>query len=46
VLEKKTSLLGTITGGRIRKRSGILGLFSNAKVQYKKCDNFIFEAFV
>ena len=33
VLEKKTSLLGTITGGRIRKRSGILGLFSNAKVK-------------
>ena len=34
VLEKKTSLLGTITGGRIRKRSGILGLFSNAKVTF------------
>ena len=32
ILEKKTSLIGTITGGRIRKRSGLLGLFSNAKV--------------
>ena len=33
ILEKKTSLIGTITGGRIRKRSGLLGLFSNSKVQ-------------
>ena len=32
ILEKKTSLIGTITGGRIRKRSGLLGLFSNSKV--------------
>merc|ERR1719278_1611891 len=31
ILEKKTSLIGTITGGRIRKRSGLLGLFSNSK---------------
>jgi len=36
VLEKKTSLLGTITGGRIRKRSGILGLFSNAKDDFSE----------
>ena len=34
ILEKKTSLIGTITGGRIRKRSGLLGLFSNSKVFY------------
>jgi len=43
VLEKKTSLLGTITGGRIRKRSGILGLFSNAKAPtnpFEKKDDF------
>jgi len=43
VLEKKTSLLGTITGGRIRKRSGILGLFSNAKAPtnpFDKKDDF------
>jgi len=43
VLEKKTSLLGTITGGRIRKRSGILGLFSNAKAptnSFDKKDDF------
>ena len=33
VLEsKKSSIIGTITGGRIRKRSGLLGLFSNSKV--------------
>ena len=32
ILEKKTSIIGTITGGRIRKRSGLLGLFSNSKV--------------
>ena len=32
VMEKKTSIIGTITGGRIRKRSGLLGLFSNSKV--------------
>merc|ERR1719219_3090084 len=31
ILEKKTSIIGTITGGRIRKRSGLLGLFSNSK---------------
>jgi len=31
VMEKKTSIIGTITGGRIRKRSGLLGLFSNSK---------------
>lgn len=36
ILEKKTSLLGTITGGRIRKRSGILGLFSNAKDDFSE----------
>jgi hypothetical protein len=29
--EKKT-ILGTITGGRVKKRSGILGLFTNSKV--------------
>lgn len=32
ILEKKTSLIGTITGGRIRKRSGLLGLFTTSKV--------------
>jgi len=31
IMEKKTSIIGTITGGRIRKRSGLLGLFSNSK---------------
>ena len=30
--EKKT-ILGTITGGRVKKRSGFLGLFANNKVQ-------------
>ena len=34
VMEKKTSIIGTITGGRIRKRSGLLGLFSNSKVPF------------
>jgi len=46
VLEsKKSSIIGTITGGRIRKRSGLLGLFSNSKANssfnggdYKKDD--------
>jgi hypothetical protein len=32
VSDRKTTLLGTITGGRGKKRSGILGLFSNSKV--------------
>lgn len=32
ILEKKTSIIGTITGGRIRKRSGLLGLFGTSKV--------------
>jgi len=36
ILEKKTSLIGTITGGRIRKRSGLLGLFSNAKDDFSE----------
>lgn len=31
--EKKT-ILGTITGGRVKKRSGLLGLFSNNKVSH------------
>jgi len=31
VMEKKTSIIGTITGGRLRKRSGLLGLFANSK---------------
>ncbi len=31
--EKKSSIIGTITGGRIRKRSGLLGLFTNSKVE-------------
>ena len=31
--EKKT-ILGTITGGRVKKRSGLLGLFTNNKVRY------------
>ena len=30
--EKKT-ILGTITGGRVKKRSGLLGLFTNNKVR-------------
>ncbi len=30
--EKKT-ILGTITGGRVKKRSGLLGLFGNNKVR-------------
>merc|ERR1712156_1234919 len=45
VMEKKTSIIGTITGGRIRKRSGLLGLFSNSKapsspfgIDFKKDD--------
>lgn len=29
----RKSILGTITGGRVRKRSGILGLFTNNKVK-------------
>ena len=40
VMEKKTSIIGTITGGRIRKRSGLLGLFSNSKV-YPLFLNFV-----
>merc|ERR1712038_401618 len=36
ILEKKTSLIGTITGGRIRKRSGLLGLFSNSKDDFSE----------
>ena len=32
--EKKT-ILGTITGGRVKKRSGLLGLFTNNKVLYQ-----------
>jgi hypothetical protein len=31
ILEKKSSIIGTITGGRIRKRSGLLGLFTSSK---------------
>jgi hypothetical protein len=34
-MEKKT-ILGTITGGRVKKRSGLLGLFGNNKVS-KTC---------
>lgn len=30
--EKKTSILGTITGGKIKKRSGLLGIFGQTKV--------------
>ena len=30
--EKKTSILGTITGGKIKKRSGLLGIFGQNKV--------------
>merc|ERR1719336_533845 len=29
--EKKTSILGTITGGKIKKRSGLLGIFGQNK---------------
>ena len=32
--EKKTSILGTITGGKIKKRSGLLGIFGQNKVLY------------
>ena len=31
--EKKTSILGTITGGKIKKRSGLLGIFGQNKVR-------------
>ena len=45
--EKKTSILGTITGGKIKKRSGLLGIFGPAKVNiktifrvyFKQCNN-------
>ena len=30
--DRKSSILGTITGGRVKKRSGLLGLFANNKV--------------
>ena len=30
---EKRTILGTITGGRVKKRSGLLGLFSNNKVK-------------
>ena len=30
--EKKTSILGTITGGNFKKRSGLLGIFGQNKV--------------
>ena len=33
--EKKTSILGTITGGKIKKRSGLLGIFGQNKVNIK-----------
>lgn len=33
--EKKT-ILGTITGGRVKKRSGLLGLFTNNKVRTRE----------
>ncbi len=29
---EKRTILGTITGGRVKKRSGLLGLFANSKV--------------
>ena len=32
--EKKTSILGTITGGKIKKRSGLLGIFGQNKVLF------------
>ncbi len=32
---EKRTILGTITGGRVKKRSGLLGLFNNAKVGSK-----------
>lgn len=35
IVTDKKSILGTITGGRVRKRSGLLGLFSNTKVKKK-----------
>ena len=30
--EKKLSIIGTITGGKLRKRSGLLGIFTQNKV--------------
>ena len=32
--EKKNSILGTITGGKIKKRSGLLGIFGQNKVSH------------
>ena len=31
--EKKTSILGTISGGKFKKRSGLLGIFGQNKVK-------------
>ena len=42
--EKKT-ILGTITGGRVKKRSGLLGLFSNNKVRAARSRLRIFDGF-
>jgi len=36
ILEKKSSIIGTITGGRIRKRSGLLGLFTSSKEDFSE----------
>ena len=37
--EKKTSILGTITGGKIKKRSGLLGIFGQNKVSMSGLTN-------
>merc|ERR1719336_2370802 len=34
--EKKTSILGTITGGKIKKRSGLLGIFGQNKEDFSE----------
>ncbi|XP_023341734.1 formin-binding protein 1-like [Eurytemora carolleeae] len=34
--EKKLSILGTITGGKIRKRSGLLGIFTQTKEDFSE----------
>lgn len=35
-MDKKLSLLGTITGGKIRKRSGLLGIFTQSKEDFSE----------
>jgi len=35
-IEKKLSILGTITGGKIKKRSGLLGIFTQSKEDFSE----------